>query len=126
MKSRFTSVLFGACATVFLTAGVCVAGDNPPLGPDDELVLAEPSVSAGELRDMSGGTDVDEINFDDLNINAASNVTNVIGNQVGDHVKTGVITNNTLNNVQGINSLMYNTGNNVSFSSNMQFNINLQ
>ena len=126
MESRVISVVIGVCAAFGLTAGVCMADDNLPKAPEDELILAEPSVPAGDLGDMSGGTEVDEINFDDLNINAASNVTNVIGNSVGDNVKTGFISNNTLSNVKGINSLMYNTGNNVSFSSNMQFNIDLQ
>ncbi len=125
MKSRFISVLFGVCAAVGLTAGVCVADDNPPKAPEDELILAEPSVPAGELGDLSGGSEVEEINFDDLNINAASNKTFLNGT-VGNNINTGVITNNTLSNVKGINSLMYNTGNNVSFSSNMQFNIDLQ
>ena len=123
MKLRNSLVLFGCCSVFALMAGFAVAADDPPgpLDEADELILAEPTVPASDLGTMSGGTDID-----DVNINWASNNTNLSGNSVGDNVNTGVITNNTLSNVEGINSLMYNTGNNVSFSSNMQFNINLQ
>ncbi len=123
MKFCNSLVLFGCCTVFALMAGSAVAADDPPRPSDDadELILAEPTVPAGDLGAMSGGTDIDEVN-----INWAANVTNLNGNSVGDGVTTGVITNNTLSNVRGINSLMYNTGNNVSFSSNMQFNIDLQ
>ena len=67
-----------------------------------------------------------EVNIGDIGLNAAENSAVVTGNQVSGNVNTGQIGSNTFSNVSGINSVMFNTGNNVSFQSNMQVNVILK
>jgi hypothetical protein len=91
--------------------------------PDDELGLGSSVVSDRELAINNGGTEID---IGDIGLNIASNKATLSNNSVEGTVTTGTISENTLNDVSGINSLMYNTGNNVNFQSNMQINIFLK
>lgn len=81
------------------------------------------AVSDSDLSRNSGGA---ELTFGDVGFNLASNSATVTGNKVEGNVKTGEIIGNSMNDVSGINSLMFNTGNNVNFQSNMQINIFLR
>lgn len=81
------------------------------------------TVSDLDLARNSGGAD---INVGDIGMNIANNTATMTDNTVDGTVTTGGIAENTLNDVSGINALMYNTGNNVNFQSNMQVNIFLK
>ncbi|MFC7050036.1 hypothetical protein [Emcibacter nanhaiensis] len=78
------------------------------------------SISPGEMSQYSGGT---ETSFGDVGINLATNSSSLIGNSVDGNVETGKIQDLNLNDIGGINTLMFNTGNNVNFQSNMLINI---
>jgi len=91
--------------------------------PDDDLGLGSSVISDRELAINNGGTEID---IGDIGLNIASNKATLSNNSVEGTVTTGTISENTLNDVSGINSLMYNTGNNVNFQSNMQINIFLK
>lgn len=106
-------------------AGPVMAADLGPPGTDaisgDSDPFAEWSrLEEGELAESSGGT---ALTINGLGMNMATNSAEVSGNTVDGNVNTGQITNNRLEDVGGINSLMFNTGNNVNFQSNMQVNI---
>ena len=111
-------------------AGVAVAsslflmvGFSTALADEDALFDDMTSIGEEELASNSGGT---QLNLGDLGLNYASNNAEMNGNSVSGNVNTGQISNNSLNDVNGINSLMFNTGNNVNFQSNMQINIFLK
>ena len=91
---------------------------------EDTLFTELPSLDVTELAGNSGGANT--ISLGDLGLNIASNNADVTGNSVEGNVTTGQIGNNSLEDVSGINSLMFNTGNNVNFQSNMQINIFLK
>ena len=73
-----------------------------------------------EMSHYSGGT---EVSFGDVGVNLATNAASLVGNSVDGRVETGKIQDINLNDVGGINTMMFNTGNNVNFQSNMQINI---
>lgn len=107
--------------------GLAAPGLAADIGPpgDTSAGTSDPfaemsSLDEGELAHNSGGA---SISINGLGMNMASNTANVSGNSVEGNVNTGQITNNRLEDVGGINSLMFNTGNNVNFQSNMQVNI---
>lgn len=107
-----------ALATTLTVTTPSLAG-----GSDDDLLFDEAPLDDLELSRNSGGTEVD---IGDIGINVANNKATVSNNSVEGVVTTGTISENNLNDVSGINSLMYNTGNNVSFQSNMQINVFLK
>lgn len=118
-KRMFAATLLGgALAFALLPTG---SSADELLGPpsDDDLAVFSNEVSAAELAAQSGGTDID-----DVSINYAYTNQQLTG-EVSGNVNTGLIRNNNVTGNRGITSTMYNTGNNVSFSSNIQLNINM-
>lgn len=132
MNQMSTEKKAGAIVSV-LAAACLVTGT----GWCDELTPALPteqgdSLDFGVLSQAIPDSDLSvqgqgmEVNIGDIGLNAASNSAVVTGNQVSGSVNTGQITNNSFSDVSGINSVMFNTGNNVSFQSNMQVNVILK
>lgn len=133
--------MFGKDTTSFLIASIMLPmAFNPGIGYGNsgDDFLQDTGVEIGideggfdgwdvvpevELARNSGGTQID---IGDIGLNLASNSATLNGNSVDGNVETGQIKNNALNDVSGINSLMFNTGNNVNFQSNMQINIFLK
>ena len=91
-----------------------------PDGSFDENFAGWTTLSAAEMSQHNGGTG---INLGDVGVNLATNNAALLGNSVDGTVTTGQIKDLNLNDVGGINSLMFNTGNNVNFQSNMLINI---
>jgi hypothetical protein len=61
-----------------------------------------------------------------VGVNLAENNNVMFGNKVSGNVNTGQISSNTVQDVSGFNSMMYNTGNNVNFLNNTQVNVFLK
>ncbi len=110
----------GGIAALVLCVGGAIAGDTEPVSEDilatDDVLASMDSISGDELSTLNGGTSIG-----DVAVNWALTQQSVEGDISGG--ETGVISNNTVANTKGITSLMYNTGNNVNFSSNMQINV---
>lgn len=106
----------------FAVPGLATQGLAADLGPpgDHDPFAEWASLEEGELAENSGGT---ALTINGFGMNMATNNASVNGNSVEGNVNTGQISNNRLEDVGGINSLMFNTGNNVNFQSNMQVNI---
>lgn len=123
MSKFFFSVWAGAASVALVMAapmgGPAFAGDEREQDPFAQWS----NLQDAELSQSSGGASLD---LGDIGLNIASNRANVSGNSVDGNVNTGQISNNDLEDVSGINSLMFNTGNNVNFQSNMQINIFLK
>src|SRR5690606_27275636 len=123
MSKFFFSVWAGAASVALVMAGPmgwpAFAGDDREQDPFAEWS----NLQDAELSQSRGGASLD---LGDIGLNIASNRANVSGNSVDGNVNTGQISNNALEDVSGINSLMFNTGNNVNFQSNMQINIFLR
>lgn len=120
-KRMFTLMLLGGALALALLPVKSGAGELPT-APDDVLALSNDAPLA-DLGSQSGGS---ELSLDDLSLNWAFTSQQVNGQvNAGHDVVTGGIFGNVVQDVRGVNSLMYNTGNNVSFSNTMQFNINL-
>lgn len=123
--SKFFFFSWAGAGAVVLTimaaamAGSALAGDEREQDPFAQWS----NLQEAELSQSSGGASLD---LGDIGLNIASNRANVTGNSVEGNVNTGQISNNALEDVSGINSLMFNTGNNVNFQSNMQVNIFLR
>ena len=79
------------------------------------------SVSDGDLGAMSGG-----IGVGDLQINTANNTATSSNNSVSGNSSTGTIQNTQVSNVSGFNTILLNTGNNVTMQSLTQVNIILK
>lgn len=111
-------------AVCAIVASLCLSASFSTAWADGDLLFNDmTSIGEEELASNSGGT---QLNLGDLGLNYASNNAEMNGNSVSGNVNTGQISNNSLNDVNGINSLMFNTGNNVNFQSNMQINIFLK
>ena len=79
------------------------------------------SISDGDLGTMSGG-----IGVGDLQINTANNTATSSNNSVSGNSVTGTIQNTQVSNVSGFNTILLNTGNNVTMQSLTQVNIILK
>lgn len=120
MSKFFFSTWAGAASVaLMIVAGPAFAGDEREQDPFAQWT----NLQDAELSQSSGGASLD---LGDIGLNIATNRANVSGNSVDGNVNTGQISNNALEDVSGINSLMFNTGNNVNFQSNMQVNIFLR
>ncbi len=117
---------FSRATGLILAAGLWLA---PPVfadaldmdaGADPDPFAEWTRMDENALADSSGGA---SLTINGLGMNMATNTATLSGNSVDGNVTTGQITNNNLQDVGGINSLMFNTGNNVNFQSNMQVNI---
>lgn len=106
-------------ATQGFAADLGPPGDQTNAGDGDPFAEWS-SLGEGELAASSGGT---ALTIHGFGMNMATNNATLNGNSVEGNVNTGQISNNRLEDVGGINSLMFNTGNNVNFQSNMQVNI---
>lgn len=118
-KHLFAATLLGGALAFALLPTGSSADESPGSSPDDLAVLAG-EISAAELAAQSGGSDTD---IDDININWQ--YTNQVSTGNVSDVTTGLIRGNTVSGNRGITATMYNTGNNVSFSSNIQLNVNM-
>ena len=100
-------------------ATIGTTGEEDIFGQTDVFQGLE-SLSAEQMSLYSGGS---ETTFGDVGLNLATNTSSLNGNSVEGNVETGRIQDINLNDVGGINTLMFNTGNNVNFQSNMLINI---
>ncbi len=116
-KHMFAATLLGGALAFAMLPTGSSADELPQV---DDLVLPS-EVSAVELAAHRGGTEVD---IGDVGINWAYTNQELSG-QVSGTVTTGLIGGNAVTGNRGITSTMYNTGNNVSFSSNIQLNVNM-
>lgn len=123
MKALNSWLRLRAAGVAIASSLLLSAGFSTALADEDALFDDISSIGEEELASNSGGT---QLNLGDLGLNYASNNAEMVGNSVSGNVNTGQISNNSLNDVNGINSLMFNTGNNVNFQSNMQINIFLK
>jgi hypothetical protein len=122
-----TRFVVSVLAAIFFTTGPSWCDEltsGAPAEANDSLdgILSQ-AVPDSDLSVQGQGL---EVNIGDIGLNAASNSAVVTGNQVSGRVDTGQISNNSFSDVSGINSVMFNTGNNVSFQSNMQVNVILK
>jgi len=115
--------LLGSAFVLAVLAGSAAAGSLPDAAADD--FVAMPQVAAEELAQQRGGSDVPDIDVGGIQINDATFYTPLTGDVSG-NINTGAISGNALNNVSGINAVMYNTGNNVVLNSSIQLNLNLK
>jgi len=106
----------GLAVLLLAPAGVCRADDTLDLG-------AAAPLDDSRLGTAVGGT---EVHTGDVGINMAENNNTMLGNSVSGNVTTGGISSNTVQDVSGFNSMMYNTGNNVNFLNNTQVNVFLK
>jgi len=88
-------------------------------GSDDTLDLA--GVSDNELKTMSGGEGIS-----DLQLNSANTTTAGSTNVVSGDVSTGTIQSTNVSGLSGFNTVLLNTGNNVTMQSVTQVNIILK
>ncbi len=73
-----------------------------------------------ELGGMAGGA---SLNLGDLAVNLSNQTAGVSDTSMSGHFTNGGISRNTIEQLSGINSLMFNTGNNVNFQSSIQVNV---
>jgi hypothetical protein len=122
-KTMLATTSLGGVLALGLLSGYGYAGE-PESVPADDLVALSDALPAGDLAGQSGGT---ELIVDDVLTNYVYSNVQVNGSvSAGNDVNTGWIHDNVVSNVRGISTLMYNTGNNVSFSSNVLLNIHAQ
>jgi hypothetical protein len=120
--ARITSKLsiVGTALLISLFSGAAIAED-PQSATDDPFSVLD-AVSPNELGKSAGtGIDVDSIGLNMATNNGSVSDTTMIGD-----IDTGKISSNNISNIKGINSMMFNTGNNVNFQSNMQVNVFLK
>jgi hypothetical protein len=123
-RRSLTSVTWLAIAAFSVNVSSVSADESDKSASPGEVLFEDMvTLDEQELADNSGGT---QLSLGDLGLNIASNKAELNGNSVSGNVNTGQITDNSLSDVSGINSLMFNTGNNVNFQSNMQINIFLK
>lgn len=122
---RCATALIGFC---FLTVA------NPAFSQSDmeeqfvdtlELFGDLEPMSENVLGDERGGINSVDIAIGDVAVNAAEN-DSIIQDTSVNNTNTGEIANNNIQDVDGISSVMFNTGNNVSFQSNIQVNVYLE
>jgi len=114
--------LLGGAFVLAVLAGSAAAGSLPE-AVDEFAVM--PQISADELAQQRGGSDVADIDLGGIQYNDAIFNTPVTGDVTG-NINTGTIIGNSLNNISGISSVMYNTGNNVAMNSSIQLNLSLK
>jgi ABC-type nitrate/sulfonate/bicarbonate transport system substrate-binding protein len=91
-----------------------VRADSLEIGEDLGLEAA----SEEDLTSARGG-----LAMDDVQINQATNNASSSNNTVSGDVDTGAINATNVNNVSGVNTIMLNTGNNVTMQSITEVNI---
>ena len=97
---------------------------DPELESLDLLNDLEP-MNEDVLGNERGGIDSVDISIGDIAVNAAEN-DSIIQDTAVNNSQTGEIANNNIQDVEGISSVMFNTGNNVSFQNNVQVNVYLE
>lgn len=107
-------------AFVIVLAGAATAGSLPETAPDEFANL--PQVSSDELAQLRGGEEllpslqlISQLNNVDVDISQ--------NNPINGNITNGAISGNSIHDVRGISTVMYNTGNNVVFNSATQLNI---
>lgn len=113
--------LLGGALVLALLAGNAPAGPLPETATDEFSSL--PQIAADELAQQRGGTETYEVG-DYLGNETVFNTP--LTGDVSGNITTGMISGNTLSNVSGISSVMYNTGANVVMNSSIQLNLNLK
>lgn len=95
----------------------------PMFAPADtaDSVAGNDVISESDLGGMAGGMDVG-----DLQINTATNNNTSTNNTVSGNVTTGGVNGTNVQNVSGFNTIMLNTGNNVTMQNTTQVNIILK
>ena len=122
---RCATALIGFC--FLLTAGPAFSQSEIEEDVADTLELfgdLEP-MNENVLGEERGGINSLDISIGDVAVNAAEN-DSVIQDTSVNNTQTGEIANNNIQDVDGISSVMFNTGNNVSFQSNIQVNVYLE
>jgi len=122
---RCATALVGLC--FLLTAGPALSQSEIEENVADTLELfgdLEP-MNESVLGEERGGIDSVDISIGDVAVNAAEN-DSIIQDTSVNNTQTGEIANNNIQDVDGISSVMFNTGNNVSFQSNIQVNVYLE
>ena len=124
-RSRLLAAL---CALgLLLPAASLQADDSPPVSPDppavspiaseEDFLLDLPSVSEDELSGIRGGEGT-AISLQDMN-------ATVGGNSISGNINTGSVSigENAFTNLDGISSVVVNSGNNVSIQSSTVINV---
>ena len=122
---RCATALISFC--FLLTAGPAFSQSETEKDVADSLELfgdLEP-MNEHVLGQERGGIDSVDISIGDIAVNAAEN-DSIIQDTSVNNTQTGEIANNNIQDVDGISSVMFNTGNNVSFQSNIQVNVYLE
>lgn len=137
-SSRVVSVV------AFLTGGLILTG--LPFGADrasaqsapftyghvganaDRAGLPDPfsdfqSFTASELNTLSGRSG---LNLGDLAVNLSDQTAGISNTSMTGQFENGDIARNSIEQLSGINALMFNTGNNVNFQSSIQVNVFLK
>lgn len=73
-----------------------------------------------ELGDFAGGASLD---LGDVAVNLSDQTAGISDTSMIGQFENGDISRNTIEQLSGINSLMFNTGNNVNFQSSIQVNV---
>ncbi|MBK5919557.1 hypothetical protein CCR80_00690 [Rhodothalassium salexigens] len=78
------------------------------------------AIGGGELADLSGG---ETLNLGDVAVNLSGQSAQVDNNRMVGEFLNGEIGDNRFDRISGINSFMFNTGNNVNLQSSIQVNV---
>ena len=122
---RCATALIGFC--FLMTASPAFSQSDSDQDSADALELfgdLEP-MTESVLGKERGGINSVDIAIGNVAVNAAEN-DSIIQDTSVNNTQTGEIANNNIQDVDGISSVMFNTGNNVSFQSNIQVNVYLE
>ncbi|GEQ98461.1 hypothetical protein JCM17844_20980 [Iodidimonas gelatinilytica] len=102
-------------ATVDASKTAQVLLDNTPDPFSDFQTLDE-----GQLAGLEGGASLD---LGDIAVNLSDQTAGISDTNMSGQFTNGAIGQNSIEQLSGINSLMFNTGNNVNFQSTIQVNV---
>ncbi|WP_201152771.1 hypothetical protein [Rhodothalassium salexigens] len=122
-EAQTTIPQHGAPATV--SAPVSASVDAAAMVADAARSEADPfagltAIGGGELADLSGG---ETLNLGDVAVNLSGQSAQVDNNRMVGEFLNGEIGDNRFDRISGINSFMFNTGNNVNLQSSIQVNV---
>jgi len=122
---RCATALIGFCFLLTASPAFSQSGIEEDASDSLELFGDLEPMTENVLGDERGGINSLDISIGDVAVNAAEN-DSVIQDTSVNNTQTGEIANNNIQDVDGISSVMFNTGNNVSFQSNIQVNVYLE
>ncbi|GER08529.1 hypothetical protein GCM10007972_26050 [Iodidimonas muriae] len=104
-----------------LSVTVNVAGAERPLAEKTPDPFSDfQTLDKGQLAGLEGGASLD---LGDIAVNLSDQTAGISDTNMTGQFNNGAIGQNSIEQLSGINSLMFNTGNNVNFQSTIQVNV---